>query len=150
MSKPDDQVKLQELCRSLAATASGPVSGAIEDRLRMACRARRAEQRKWRYGSMAAGVAACLLVALGWEWHVAHKPTSPGPAPETNYAGFVALPYAQSDVPMEQAVVVRVNLQPADLAGLGLPPALLVGRSRMHADLLMGQDGVARAVRLSQ
>jgi hypothetical protein len=60
------------------------------------------------------------------------------------------LPYAQSDVPMEQTIVIRVNLQPADLRSLGLPATAVSRKGRIKADLLIGQDGIARAVRLTE
>ena len=63
-----------------------------------------------------------------------------------NPPGFFALPYAQSDVPLEHAVVVRVNMPPSEASALGMPfdPG---ARKEISADLLIGQDGMARAVR---
>jgi hypothetical protein len=141
----DSQVSLDELLRELAATAGDASLGVVEARLRLACRARRL-RRRFRIG--AAGLAACLLVGFGLGWRASNRPTLP-PA-EASYTGFMALPYAQSDVPIEQPVIVRVDLQPADLEALGLPPASMIGRNRMRADLLIGNDGIARAVRLAQ
>ncbi len=144
MLRTDDRVNLRKLFDELAASAEGARPSEIEDRLRAACRARRV-QRRWRLG---AGVAACLVMAGGWGWHFAQRPALAMANPK--YSGFVALPYAQSDVPLEQAVVIRVDLQPANLEAFGLPAALLPGRNRIQADLLIGQDGIARAVRLAQ
>jgi hypothetical protein len=144
MSDFDSQVGLDELVRELAARAGGP-SPRVEARLRLACRARR-RRRRFRIG--AASLAACLLLWLGLGWRASNRLTL-APA-EASYAGFMALPYAQSDVPIEQPVIVRVELQPADLEALGLPPASVISRNRVHADLLIGNDGIARAVRLAQ
>jgi hypothetical protein len=137
---------LDSLLKELAATSGGPPPEAIEARLRSACRARRLRCR-FRVGAI--GLAACLLMAFGLGWRASNRPHRV-PISEENYRGFMALPYAQSDVPMEQAVIVRVDVQPADLQGLGLPPGLVFGRTRMHADLLIGNDGIARAVRFPQ
>jgi hypothetical protein len=137
---------LDSLLKELVGTAGGSPSEAIEARLRLACRARRL-RRRLRVGAI--GLAACLLMAFGLGWRASNRP-HPVPISEENYQGFIALPYAQSDVPMEQAVIVRVNVQPADLEALGLPPGLVPGRNRMHADLLIGNDGIARAVRFPQ
>ena len=147
MSGPDKRVNLDGLLHEIAASApAGPKPGLIELRLRAACRARR--RKRWqRWWISGAGLAACLLLAFGWEGHLSQRAAA---SAETSYTGFLALPYAQSDVPIEQAVVVRVSLRPADLEALGLPPALLVGRQRMPAELLIGQDGMARAVRLGK
>ena len=144
MSRLDRGVNLQTLMRELAATASCPLPDRVEVRLRAACRQRQL-RRGFRIGAL--GLAATLLLTLGWMWHSFGHP--PAPADQT-YAGFLALPYAQSDVPMEQTIVVRVNLQPADLRSLGLPATAMSRKSRIKADLLIGQDGIARAVRLTE
>ena len=137
----EQQVEWRSLFRELVAAEPGPTPGLLESRLCAAVRKRRFERRV-KIG--VAGIAACLLVfGGGWQFSI----HSPPEQPSTSYAGFIALPYAQSDVPMEQAVVVRVTLRPNDLETLGLPPALLVGRSQVHAFFLLGQDGMARAVR---
>lgn len=133
----DFEQALRRLGDALAREA-GP---ATEQRLIAAFRARRNQSRHaisyW--AILAAGLA------LSFVWFRAHH--SPNPAQPIrpaidNYAsataGFIALPYAQSDVPLEQAVIVRVKLQ--------LAPASPSGT--ISADLLIGQDGVARAVRL--
>jgi len=96
------------------------------------------------------GLAACLL--LGIAWVLRHsQPLQPIPAATESSANttgaFVALPYGQSDVPLEQAVIVRVKLQPSEWSALGVPIASLRANA-ISADLLIGQDGVARAVRL--
>jgi hypothetical protein len=63
-------------------------------------------------------------------------------------AGFVALPYAESGVPMEDAIIVRFRLRASELGRLGVPAGLSTTTGSISADLLVGQDGVARAVRL--
>lgn len=102
----------------------------------------------WRYG---ASVAVFLTLVSGWFW-ARHS----GQANQTNLshesytgaiAGFVALPYAESGVPMEDAVIVRLRLRASDLGRLGVPAGPGAANGTV-ADLLVGQDGVARAVRL--
>ncbi len=148
MSSHNGRMNLRKQLRDLASVPSPPASPAIEARLRAACRDRRKRQLRHGMRMLALGFAACLLVVLVWEWRASHRPLTPPLT--TNYAGFLALPYAQTDVPLEQAIVVRVNLRPADLEALGLPPALVIGKRAMPTDLLIGQDGVARAVRFAQ
>jgi hypothetical protein len=58
------------------------------------------------------------------------------------------LPYAQSDVPMEQAVIVRIKISASELGAIGMPLSGVPRGGNVSADLLVGQDGVARAVRL--
>lgn len=146
MSDFDDSVKLRRLFRELAKTASGPRSQAIEDRLRFACSARRRRRRSTINALIA--VAACLtLAAFGWGWRESNRPAAPA---MPDYSGFMALPYAQTDIPLEEMVVVRVRLRPTDLSALGLPPAQVRSNGPVRADVLMGQDGIARAVRIAQ
>src|SRR5690242_6509187 len=61
--------------------------------------------------------------------------------------GFVPLPYGESGVPLGEAVVMRVQLRASDVTALGVsvPPGHTHGQ--IGADVLIGQDGVARAVR---
>jgi hypothetical protein len=63
-------------------------------------------------------------------------------------AGFVSLPYAESGVPMEDAIIVRLRLRASELGRLGVPVGVPATNGSISADLLVGQDGVARAVRL--
>jgi len=148
MSSHNSRMSLRKQLRELALLPLPSPSSAVESRLRAACRDRRKRRLRRRIQMLALGLAACLLLVLGWEWRASDRPLAPPRTP--NYAGFLALPYAQTDVPLEEAIVVRVNVRPADLEVLGLPPALVIGRKPMPADLLIGQDGIARAVRFTQ
>ncbi len=147
MPSIDDQVNLPKLLHDLVAAAPSQAFAAVGARLRLACRARRMRRLDRHLRIAAAALAASLLLSFGWQWHLSHARALPV---VESYSGFLALPYAQSGVPIEQVVVVRINLQPADLVSLGLPPALLTGRNTTHADLLVGQDGIPRAVRLTE
>lgn len=148
MPNDDSEVNLQRLFKELAASAPEPGPGLIESRLRLACRSRRISRSRRRLGIGGLVLAACGLLALAWGWRIPRQQRIP--AGGSSYAGFMALPYSQTDVPMEQAVIIQVDVQPVDLERLGLPAALVVGRKHMRADLLIGQDGVARAVRLTE
>lgn len=100
---------------------------------------RKRPRRGWIY---AAAIAACAIVALTW---LAVTPSGPRSEP----AGFVALPYADSGVPLEEGVIVRVEIPRAELRRLGAPVMLPAGTNgEVRADLLIGQDGIARAVRI--
>jgi hypothetical protein len=60
---------------------------------------------------------------------------------------FFAIPYAEPLRPEERADVFRIQMPRAGMAVFGLP--VTGGRldSRITADVLMGEDGVARAIR---
>jgi hypothetical protein len=139
------QDELKQRLRELAEISPQSASIETERRLLEIFRARQWRKRAWKY---TAAVAASLLIggvsyAL-WQGH--ERKTA---VPESSYVsppGFLVLPYAQSDVPLEHAVVVRVTIPPTEASAWGVPfdPG---GRKRISADLLIGQDGMARAVR---
>ncbi len=57
---------------------------------------------------------------------------------------FIEIPYAPSIGAFDEAQVVRVNMPGASARRLGLA----VGMDRIQADVLLGNDGIARAIRL--
>jgi len=73
-----------------------------------------------------------------------------GIAQEPRLPYFIALPYSQSEVPLEQPVIVRVRIPVSELGAMGVRSASMSAGESVNADLLVGQDGVARAVRLVQ
>ena len=82
-----------------------------------------------------------------------HKPAlPPSPAPaETlaeNDAPFVPIPFTAPLAPYERADVVRVELPVSALIAAGLPVRVPDPAARARADLLVSEDGRARAVRL--
>ena len=68
------------------------------------------------------------------------------PAAAENYQGFIALTYNRQDA-NEGGMVVRVNVSRATLNSLGLPSNGGNNHEQVKADLLVGDDGVARAIR---
>jgi hypothetical protein len=73
------------------------------------------------------------------------RPERPRAAPSDN--DFVALPAAVGLPPFESGVIVRMELPLAALPAYGLE--MVPGRrTPVEADLLIGQDGQARAIRL--
>lgn len=136
---------LQQALRRLAGLSPHDAGPLTEQRLRDAFRARRKHSaRRWVYiAAVAASVALACAVLL---FHSARSPrTAAAKRPTAN--AFIALPYSQSDVPIEQAVIVRVRLQPPEWAAFGFSPSP-PRAGAINADLLIGQDGVPRAVRL--
>ena len=101
-----------------------------ESRAFRAGRRRRASA--WQYWL---AVAACVAFSFGAVFIPRKAPPAPRPT-DSLLAGFVPLPYGQGDVPLEHVVIVRVNFPSRD--------------GNLQADLLIGQDGMARAVRWIQ
>lgn len=140
------QDELTQRLRELAEISPQAARVESEQRVLEVFRACQRRRRSWKY---LAAVAASLVIAgasyVIWHGHG----RSPVAVTESSYAsppGFLALPYSQSDVPLEHAVVVRVNIPPSEASawGVAFVPG---GRQKISADLLIGQDGVARAVR---
>lgn len=144
------QTELQRLFQELTAVLPREARPETEQRLLTAFRMRKRRSRKmWPYWWSA---AACLALAVGWflaheSGNVSHSNPVEGGYYSNIGAGFIALPYGQSDVPLEQAIVVRVKMRASEWDALGAPVALARPSNTISADLLVGQDGVARAVR---
>ncbi len=133
-----DQADLGKALETLSKALPRQASPAAEQRVLARFRAlRNSRSRIWTYGM---GTAACLVLSflLSFGRHVAHPRPQPValPRPDSSLAaaGFVVLPYGQNDVPLEQPFIVRVKIQSAT--------------GTVDADLLVGQDGMARAYRL--
>lgn len=138
---------LKERLSRIAEILPAGAGAATEERLLVAFRARRRKRIVWR--SLVAAV--CIALGLGMfltrhSSQASQKGVSQDRLSLTS-EGFIELPYAESGVPMEDAVIVRLRLRASELRRLGVPvgPPAPAGRV---ADLLVGQDGVARAVRL--
>lgn len=63
------------------------------------------------------------------------------PAPEQE---FIKIPYAPPFTPYDEAYVVRVNMPGSSVRRMGVPVVM----DRVQADLVVGNDGLARAIRV--
>jgi hypothetical protein len=61
---------------------------------------------------------------------------------------FIAIPYTLPLEPWERTEVVRMEMPVAALIAAGLPMGMMDPAARARTDVLVGQDGRARAVRL--
>jgi hypothetical protein len=75
----------------------------------------------------------------------APREKAPAPAPQDP---FVAIPYTVPLAPEERATIVRMTLSPAAIAAVGFPFAVAETGSALQADVLVGEDGRARALRI--
>lgn len=139
---------ISDALRALAEAGPQQASPSVQQKLLLRFRKRRNARRLRAY---VIGVAGLLMLMIGLYRAPWHKPS---PSPRVSSAagldipsGFIALPYAQSGVPVEQAVIVRVNIRVSELDGLGVTFAPATTHQSVSADLLIAQDGVARAVR---
>jgi hypothetical protein len=109
----------------------------------------RRDNKRWR--AYIAGIAASVAIAVGSYIALSHNGggiQSVRPAADDQLSGFITLPYAQSGVPLEQPVIVRVDIPISELGFMGLAVTPTGAKDNVRADVLVGQDGVARAVRL--
>jgi len=73
------------------------------------------------------------------------------PAPLDEVAtSFFTLPEARDLPPAEAATVVRVQLPRSTMRLVGLPVNEERADERIRADMVLGQDGIARAIRFVQ
>ena len=130
---------------------------------------RRERQVRWMWAMSSAAVLMLSVVAVRDVWvrpsasrtlvsgssvvHAAYPlreytPESFAPAEEAGEKGFTAVPFALPPAPGETFGIVRTQLDPADLArmGVSVDPGWT---GTIQADLLVGQDGFTQAVRLS-
>ena len=163
---------LQELMdglRALAAAEPREASPKVEEILLARMRARAKRRRAELWGSVGAGIAAVAAATLLVFW-IAPSETTPSPAskaavtaPATDVdsqfavlhtdevtSSFYPLPVAESLPPLETGMVVRVQLTASSLRLMGVPMNDDQGGEPVEADVLLGQDGLARGVRLIQ
>jgi hypothetical protein len=76
-----------------------------------------------------------------------HAPAHGKPAVKSEQP-FVAIPYVAPLDPYERAEVVRMELPVSALIAAGLQVDTDDARASVQADVVVGQDGRARAVRL--
>lgn len=142
----------RELLESLSALADdGPrqAPAYIEESLKIAFR-RRNRQRRFRTWAPGSGMIAAAAVAMLvlWMHHGSQKAADVAVSDEQQEAAFYPLPEAEALPPLENAVVVRVQLPVSSLESMGVPVAGEQPDGSVQADLLLGQDGLARGVRL--
>jgi hypothetical protein len=79
-----------------------------------------------------------------------NSPTRPLDAlPPSPFSGFVALPGASALPDFESGRIMRIELTLTELPAYGLDMVLDATQGPVEADLLVGQDGVPRAIRLA-
>jgi hypothetical protein len=152
----DNLPELLDDLRILAADGPVEAPGHIEARLRMEFR-RQKRRRNLVIWTPWLGVAAAASIALFvWVRSESQKPAlapevavhAVAPVAEEETDGFYPLPEAEALPAVENAMVVRVQLPVSSLQLMGVPVNEESADLSVQADLLLGQDGLARAVRL--
>jgi hypothetical protein len=139
---------LREVADTDAATGA---SAAVRDRLLDEARTLRAARRATLVKMYA--LAAGLIVATAMPvWQLSMRSTTevtplPAVAVSTGEVATRFFPLVYSDVPVTHGNIVRVEMSPSAVAALGVEPIAGSGRDVVLADVIVGEDGLARAVR---
>jgi len=158
----EDRELLPELLEDLRALASdGPREAPphIEERLKIEFRRRKRHRSLVAWSPVGAAAAAAAIALLFWSHSnkpaagqnppvTAAQPIAPA-ADDVSEASFYPLPEAEGLPAIENAMVVRVELPVSSLQLMGVPVGEERAGASVQADLLLGQDGLARGVRLA-
>jgi len=150
----EDIRELMEDLRALASDGPREAPGYIEERLRVQFRKQK-QRRKLSTWVLASGLAAAAITLAVWIPSAKHKPAvapaivAPVVDDEADMS-FYPLPEAEALPAVENAMVVRVQLPVSSFQLMGVPVSDEGGDASVQADLLLGQDGLARAVRLAE
>lgn len=146
--------------RALAAATSAGASSDVENRLLAAFAKQHGERSlasrvlRARWLQVAAILVAIVGAVLGWRASAGPAKdhgakNADGPSPKVIFAeGFVPLPIAAGLPDFESGEIVRVEIPVASLPSYGIEIVPDAKRTPVQADLLVGQDGQARAIRL--
>jgi hypothetical protein len=104
---------------------------------------------EWRAWLAVAAAIAILAAGLTLAWQGFER-TRQASVVEQASSEFVPWPGAASLPPFESGALVRTELPAAVLPLLGIVPAKATQGDTVTADVLVGQDGLARAVRLAR
>ena len=142
-----------ELSLALKAVARDDERSAVvqmNPRLRQEFRRlRRTTSRSSRWVGYA--LAGALLAGLGWPvwWTTTHLAIGKTSARASREVVTSFLPLMYGPVPMTDGRIVRIELPRRSLAAFGLLSVedISAGRETVLADVIVGEDGLARAVR---
>jgi hypothetical protein len=150
----DDLDPLSRALRDVADEDAHRMSSSIEARLLAEFRARHRRPSMSRGGrAFGVALAAALLAAVSIPvWRVARGGFRPGAAVGSERreltTPFLPLPF--SSVPSVNGQLVRIELPKASLLSMGVAPIDsfdALGSGTITADVLVGDDGLARAIR---
>ena len=148
-------VRLRRALDAVLQSEGDPgTSAAVESRLLVAVRAQRLARERRRHIAWLAAAAAIIVLVTAARWRLspdsddlAAVPTQPAVSVAADVpAGFLPLRYAQ--VPTRGGQIVRMTVPATALASFGLEPAS-AGSDVVTADVFVGDDGLARAVRFT-
>ena len=147
-----DERELLEGLHALASDGRRGASSDLEARLKAEFRKRSRLRRAKAW--MSAAAAGAIAAAIGFMVWIGPFTPRPAAVPDTSMladdsaSGFYPLPDADALPPVESAMVVRVQMPTASLELIGYPINRDPASEPVDAEVLLGQDGLARGVRL--
>jgi hypothetical protein len=142
------QQRLSAVFSEIALRSAGPpkrVEDLLLRKLPTPMRKRRLATWEWTGGAVA---AAALAIGFIWIQHpVAHQ--RPVVQTVSLATDFVPLPFAEEPSADEQTDVVRVSMPAESLLAMGIPVSSDLLDEQIQADVEIGMDGTARAIRLA-
>ena len=79
--------------------------------------------------------------------NTAGSPGESAGSTHVEYSGFIPLPYGEGPPSPGSGQIVRVEVARSALASMGFPVTGAASESYVQADVLIGEDGIARAIR---
>lgn len=153
----NENPELLEALRALGAEGPREAPTQVEERLVQEFRRVNRRQNLITWVPVLSAAAVLVMALLLWMHRDQTKPLVTAPAPvaapvmdEEADASFYPLPEAEALPALENALVIRVQLPVSSLQLMGVPISNERADASVDADLLLGQDGLARAVRLVQ
>jgi hypothetical protein len=104
--------------------------------------------RRYKRGKYWIAAAAAAAASVAGAWMIQHKPAAPPSVQAETEQPFVPIPYVLPPGPYERVEVVRMKLPVAALIAAGFRIQTTDLGAQAEADVIVGQDGRARAVRL--
>jgi anti-sigma factor RsiW len=102
----------------------------------------------WRFrNAVILATAAAVLLAVGLSFPRKPPAAIPSLPPAAITDAFIALPYSDENLSPEGAVVLQVEVPRSALLLAGLPAAGCGAGDRVKAEVVVGADGLARAIR---
>lgn len=151
MTEESNHEALMQALGALRESIQGPEAALrVEDALLRAYRQRYAAKRRswpWRAWRVAA-VAAAVLIALLTLIPRPEQPVEPMPVSAREFSTeYMPMSFSEPLMPEEFVHVVRISVPRSELVRFGLPAEPGAGGARVTADVVLGEDGVARAIR---
>lgn len=157
----ESEQELLQCLRALADEGPRQAPDYVRERLLVEFRKRSAHKRRIAWFTAGIGAAAAALLVMLAIPHHSRFPANASPAAsiaspadlssvpaDTADAGFYPLPEAEGLPPVEDATVIRVQMPASSLQLMGVALDEEAPTDPVQADILLGQDGLARAVRL--